>query len=159
MYARAYDPAFAVLVSLFGGPTNTEQDYARFIEAVKEVDRRAFEAKIARPVAITVVDPGNPLPDAGTRKRIAEGTARLLTRPAYCLVSENPLVRGVLTAVHWVRPPAYDFATVASWSDALRWVAEARAAALPSAKTLYEEARAELRKSLVNGSRSPRPIP
>jgi hypothetical protein len=91
-----------------------------------------------------VAEPGNPPPNAAQRRRIAEETKRFHTRPLFALVSTSMLMRGVVTAINWIRPPAYEFATFDSFNAAVAWVESHRGRKVATATKLLAEARASL---------------
>jgi hypothetical protein len=61
------------------------------------------------------------------------------------LCAESPVIRGVVTAINWIRPPKYETKTVASLDAALAIVEGRRPAAVPVARRLLGELRAESR--------------
>lgn len=71
---------------------------------------------------IHFVDRENPMPNAKWRERMAQASSSLRSRPLIAFASESPIVRGVVTAVNWLRPPAYDFTVTGTFDDAVRWV-------------------------------------
>ncbi len=60
------------------------------------------------------------------------------------MVSGSLLVRGVVTAINWIRPPAYDFSCFDSFEGAVMWVEERRGRKIAIASKLLAEARAQL---------------
>jgi hypothetical protein len=116
MYASALDPACALLVGRFFGPSNTDDDFARYIKSILDADTIG----LTRPggVAVLLVERGNPMPNAYWRRRIADETAHIQSKDAlFVLCTADPLIRGVLTAINWIRPPRYEVKITASVED------------------------------------------
>jgi hypothetical protein len=144
MYRSRIDAERGLLIGLFTGSTN-DDDYARYVESILEADRvtRPETAKLA----ILLVDRENPAPNAQWRKRIADASARIRTQGAlFVLCAESPIIRGVVTAINWIRPPKYETRIVSTPEAALEIVAERRASAVAAAKRIIEELRAEARR-------------
>ena len=142
MYGSRIDPEQGLLIGLFSGADNDDDDYQRYVDSILEADRRT-RAGTAQ-IAILMVDRGNPPPSAKWRKRIADTTAKLRTEGAvFVLCAESPLIRGVLTAINWIRPPPYAVRIVASFDEVLAVVAERRASARAVAIRMLAELRAE----------------
>ncbi len=124
MFTYAYDEKACAAVFLFTGDTNDDEDFERYIEAVDELDRLAN----GRPEAavVTFVERGNPPPNAKWRQKIGERSRLLKTRAVAVLVSESPMIRGVMTVLNWIAPKRFeDQTTLATWEEAITWV-EAR---------------------------------
>ncbi|AKF11703.1 hypothetical protein [Sandaracinus amylolyticus] len=67
------------------------------------------------------------------RKRMGERLQSLTRelegrRVAEAIVLPNPLLRGVMTAIHWIAPPKWPVQTFATRADALTWCQEQLAA-------------------------------
>lgn len=77
------------------------------------------------------------IPDARIRALIGEHTKRLEHLSARynrgtALVLESPLARGVLTAIHWISPPTYRFASVATPAEGVEYLrTELRESGIP----------------------------
>jgi hypothetical protein len=124
MFSFAVDRAHGNCIWLFSGETNSDDDFARYIETFALVDSVALQHEL--PAGILVVDRENPMPNALWRKRIAEASGSLKSRPLLAFASESPLVRGVLTAINWLRPPPFEFAVTSTFDDAVHWVEQKR---------------------------------
>src|SRR5258708_38160222 len=91
------------------------------------------------PAAILMADPDNPLPNAGWRRKIAEASTTLKSRPVFVMVSTSLVARGVVTAINWLRPPPYEHAVYRAFDEAGEWVARPRGRApRPPAKPRAE---------------------
>ncbi len=143
MFAQAWDAGHGVVLWLISGAT-TDADYARYITAIRQMDERG--RNYTKPAAVLVADPDAPVPNATWRKRIAEVTTEVRSDAVFALVSESPLVRGVLTALNWIHPPRYQARAFANVEDAAAWFTEVRGFSHGDVLTkLLAEARADLR--------------
>lgn len=123
MFTFRRNQTLRLMAWYFWGPSNTDDDYARYVESFTT----ASADGTLRPVGLLYVEPGNPLPNARWRKAIAEASASLDmgARPLVVFASPMTLVRGIVTAVNWLRPPPFDFETCGTLEAALAWL-EAR---------------------------------
>lgn len=143
MYGSRIDPQRGLLVGLFSGSNNDDEDYRRYVTSILDADRqtRPETAKLA----VLMVDRANPPPNAQWRRRIAEATASIRTEGAlFVLCAESPVIRGVLTAINWIRPPKYEVRIVGTL-DALLVVVRERG---PSMAEHVERALGALRAEL-----------
>ena len=124
MFTEAFDEERGFVVWLLTGTTNSDEDYQRYVDSIVRLDRVA--AGKHRPVAMLVVEAGNPAPGPTWRRRIAAASTSLVSQPVFVLVTTSTLVRGVLTAINWLRPPSYPFAARATFEEGLRWVEDQR---------------------------------
>jgi len=100
-----------------------------------------------RPVVL-VVDRGNPAPPAQWRKRIADATERIRSKDVlFVLCAESPLIRGVVTAINWIRPPRYDVQVVPSPAAMLAVLAQRRGNAEELVRQMLAELRVASRRS------------
>jgi len=116
------DVARAAAVWLFTGASNSDDDFQRYVDSVVQLDRMARGREA--PAGILVADPGNPPPDARWRRRIAEASRDIEPNAIFAVVSGSAFVRGVVTAINWIRPPTYHVSTFARFDDAAAWVRE-----------------------------------
>ena len=56
-------------------------------------------------IFILDIQPDCPMPNAIWRRRFAETRERLRRPLHFRLVSQSPIIRGVVTAVNWLKPP------------------------------------------------------
>jgi len=142
VFVSTFDLVHAIGVWLFTGPTNTDDDYRRYIEEIHRLDPKG--AGRDAPAAILIVDKGNPIPDARWRREIAEASATLKTENGlFVVVSDSRLVRGAVTAINWIRPPPYEWSVHDDLNEAIRWVESKRGRPLPVIAELVAQARAE----------------
>jgi len=139
MFSLSYDQASGVAVGLMSGDHNTDDDYARYVEAISSP---VLTGTSPRAVMLFVVDRDNPVPNAAWRKKIAAASV-YTTRPIFALITASPIIRGVATALNWLRPPTYEISTFAEFDAAVRWAEKHRGEPLPAAHRLLKEARAK----------------
>jgi hypothetical protein len=138
----AWDLPEALIVWVFSGPVNSDADFEKYLASIRRLDAACKGRDL--PAGILVAEPGNPPPNAAWRLRMAEETRRLESRPLFALVSRSLLIRGVVTAINWIRPPAYDFAAFDAFDAAVAWIESRRGRKITIAKKLLAEARAEI---------------
>lgn len=124
MFTFAFDPVSGSVVCLFTGTDNDDADFIRYLDAIDYLDKTAAGRDDC--VVITVVDAGNPPPNAAWRQKIGERSRTLRTKAIAVLVSSSPVIRGVATVLNWLAPERFrEQTTTATFDDALAWV-EAR---------------------------------
>lgn len=142
MISHGYNPELGVLVGVFTGPTNSDRDYAEWLDQIARLDRDGVTR--AEPlVTLLVVAPENPQPDAMWRKRIAEHWSKLTApRHVLALVTSSPVIRGVLTVVNWFTPSDARRLTAphATVDDALRFIERHRPGVGAELARLYARA-------------------
>lgn len=141
MFTEASDAREGLAVWIFSGPTNTDGDYEAYIACIRRLDAMMSLQDVERPAALQVVDDGNPVPGPRWRRDIADATAHIDARAMFGLVSSSTLIRGVVVAINWIRPPRYTVACHATFDAGVRWVESARGPA-PRLHALHDEARA-----------------
>ena len=136
-----FDRAFGIVVWLFSGQTNEDADYELYVKSIAELSVRVPD--VSSPAAIIVIDPGNPIPNALWRKRIAEVSSGVPREALVVFVGSSPLVRGTVLAVNWVKPLPFDFHVVATFAEATALIGRKRGYPLKLLDELYGEARKE----------------
>ena len=145
MFVYSIDPRRGLIVWLFAGKTNSDDDYGRYIASFAIAD----DASRLGPqpgVGIIVVDADSPVPNAAWRRRIAESSMSLKSSPLVVLASASALVRGVATAINWIRPPPYEFFATSTFEAAVAIAQKRRGEPLTGLHVLLDEARAEVAK-------------
>ena len=136
------DEGAGTAVWLFTGVENSDTDYERYVVSLGELKRMAQQ--LGHGAGLLVAERGNPPPNARWRQQIAEASKAYPPNCAFALVSESVLVRGVLTAINWLRPPTYDVIAVATVDEALAWVVARRGeASRDGLRACLERARRE----------------
>jgi len=121
VFAFAYEPVSGTAVFHFSGTSNDDADFERYLAAVDQLDTLAGGRADA--AVVTVVEPGNPPPNAKWRQRIAERARGLRTQAIAVLVSDSPIIRGVMTVLNWLAPRRFREQTVTgSFEEAVEWV-------------------------------------
>jgi len=139
VFTYAYDVQGMACVWLMSGTSNTDDDFARYIATIQRFDTMA--AGWSSAVAVMVVDKDNPRPDAVWRKRMADASTHIRSKPVFALVSQSPIIRGVLTAINWLRPPPFETAAFASFEEATQWAQQRTGRSLPILAQLLDRAR------------------
>ncbi len=137
MFREAADETMGQVVWRFSGSSNSDEDYRAYCESIV---RMAAIAASGWRVAILIVEPGNPIPNAGWRKRIAEVSHRVSPQTLFVIVG-GALVRGVATAINWIRPPTYVFRAAATMEGAIAIAEEVTDKSQAGFRDLYEQAR------------------
>lgn len=141
MFTEASDAAHGVNVGLFSGRRNSDEDYARYVSG--------FAAHIAsfreqeHPVYLLFADPETDSPGAAWRKKIAEASKDVPPHTLFLFVGGSRLARGVVTAVSWIAPRAYETRIFEQWDDAVAYAREGRPVAAEVFARLLAEARAK----------------
>lgn len=141
MYAYAYDRTSGTMVGMLARPFNEDSDNHQLLESIM-----LQQAGVTNPavggVFILMVDPQNPHPNASWRRRFAETRDRVrFARYSFAVVTPSQPLRGVLTAVNWIRPLSSRFEAEAfsTFDDAVRWIEEKRGQKLVAVNHLSEE--------------------
>lgn len=145
MFTYAFDDKICIAIFLFTGPDNDDADFVRYLAAVDELDARAM----GRPEAavVTVVERGNPPPNAKWRKKIGERSRLLKSKPIAVLVSESPVIRGVMTVLNWIAPQRFEESVVTStFDEAIDWIEARRGPRRSVLNLLLREAHATARR-------------
>ena len=142
MFTEDLDEEQGLAIWLLSGSVDTDADYEELIAAFERADAAVLAPGIERPAVLQIVDDGNPVPNSFWRRRIAQATAHPHGRDAmFALVTSSLLVRGVVSAINWLRPPRYHIGLHASVDDAVAWVERARPGCAARLRSLYAEAR------------------
>lgn len=141
MFTSRFDRKAHAVLWLMSGSSNSDADYENYISSILEFDAMASPWKWA--AAFMHVDVENPRPSPLWRQRIAQATITLKSRPFFALSSESAMMRGVITAINWLRPPPFVFSTHATFAGSVAWMEGQTGQPLPSAMELLLGARAD----------------
>jgi hypothetical protein len=122
MHTFAYDKHSVTLVQILSGQS-TESDYKEMVQVTQIMDRDAA-LSLYGSLQILVIDPGYANPNASQRKMIADTVDGFKARRyLFALVTDSSLIRGVLTAISWLRKERMNFHSSyhATFEDAARW--------------------------------------
>jgi hypothetical protein len=132
MYQDRFDDGEWTYACRFTPEGDSDADYAQHVRGMKEVAVRA-ESASQRLAILICQEPGFPAPNSGWRKKVAEMTASPSFRPIHCaIVTRNPLIRGVVTALNWLRKREYSEDIFGDIEAALGWLEAGRGHLLPA---------------------------
>lgn len=120
---------------------NEDEDYAILLDSI---ERNRSCGKPGDPFKIIlVIDADVPIPNATWRRHFAKARTKSFFPFLFVTVTPSHLLRGVLTMINWVSPPAETSATSAAetFEEAVAWLEQKTGKKVPSAKRLYEEAK------------------
>jgi hypothetical protein len=146
MLSMAIDEDASVAVWLMTGRHNSDEDYERYVTSLLDLRERARVR--GGGTGLFYADRDNPVPNAAWRRKMAEASKDYPPNCLYAMVSESMVVRGVVTAINWLRPPTYDFVTVATMEEALAWLRARRDA---RTMTAVEQCLARAREAAHGG--------
>jgi hypothetical protein len=121
MYRDETSPTGDFYVCRFTPGGSPEADYGRHVDAMSEMVRRS-RGKPKPGAVIIIQDPGYPAPDAKVRERVVEMSDAPGFNLITAIVTTNTLIRGVITALNWVRKKRGEEQVFASGDHALRWL-------------------------------------
>ncbi len=137
------DETTGAAVWLFTGTQNSDADFERYVASLR--DLAAMARRLGHGAGLLVAARENPPPNANWRKKIADASNHYPPNCSFALVSESMVLRGVLTAINWLRPPTYDVIAVATVDEALDWIAARRGeGSRDSVRACLERARREV---------------
>ena len=115
MFYGHLDPADGLAVWVFTPGQNSDSSWQEYCDAIRAAARIDHPA----PFGLQVIAPGSSDPPATWRRSIALAAAEVGERAAIAIVSRSVVVRGVLTAISWIRPPRYTLSMVATLDEAV----------------------------------------
>jgi hypothetical protein len=116
----ATDPRASVAVWLMSGSHNSDADYERYVASLSDLREQAKQN--GHGTGLLIAERDNPPPNAAWRRRMAEASSDYPPNCVYVLVSPSVVVRGIVTAINWLRPATYEFSTVSTLEDGLTWL-------------------------------------
>ncbi len=140
MYFHAHDLRSGLLVAIAAGDQSTA-DHVATMDALAKLDR-ACKSLRGPLVTLLTIEPSASLPTPKMRQDYAEQQARMLApRHLFLLITASRAVRGVMTAVNWLRPPDPSFRTdaFATFDEAAVFAEKERGEPLPQLHTLLTE--------------------
>jgi hypothetical protein len=139
MYTSGYCAKSAMLVILFTGEDSGDAEYQQMIEGWSRLYREA-EGRLA--IGVVVVERGHVPPNAGWRRRIALVHREAKGPRHIAVVTSNPLIRAVITAVDWITPPGPNQHTwaFASLEEAVKGLEKQTLRPLDRLRALHHEA-------------------
>ncbi|MCC7070912.1 MAG: STAS/SEC14 domain-containing protein [Deltaproteobacteria bacterium] len=137
MYYSEFNQARAVLVCRIARGGDEENDFGPHIERLSSAAEAVFGGD-KRLALLIVIDPGHPLPNSVWRRKVAEATSNAHFRPYFAVVTDNPLARGMLTALSWLRPQRFEAQVGPAEDKAVAWLEAKRGERLPELKLILE---------------------
>jgi hypothetical protein len=129
MYRFAYDSNQLALLGIHAGPPATARDYGRTVASIEDLVRDANAR--ARIASMLIIVRNDDVPDPTWRKRFAEAECKA-KRLCRALVTQDPVMIGVSTAVAWVGPQTgIERAAFASIDEAVVWIERCCGRAMP----------------------------
>lgn len=138
MYFYAEDTAAAAIVIIHRG-VSSDADQQGYVDAITAMNERY--GVNGTPIFILINDVDGQPPDAKWRKRIADVTRESSPHALVAFVSESPLMRGIVTAINWIRPSPYKFTVERDVEQAIIWIERARPQVRAVVERLYGQAR------------------
>lgn len=140
MYTPFLDESQSLLVGVFAGAPDTDDDFARCLAAHAACDRAAV---LRRQPCVHILVTGRDVspPPPVWRKRMAELDDSMQSNDyLLALVAASPAARGVLTAVAWLagRRSGHKRVAMATFAAAATWVRTETGRAYPGLEQLYE---------------------
>ena len=129
---------------------DADADYAQHL--LREAHAASRAHCVDKKLAILIIqEVGVPAPDAKWRRKIAALTATTDFQTICCaIVTRNPLIRGVVTALNWMRKRKYQEEIFAESDSGLMWLEQKCARPLPALRCAVRDWRT------VSCSRIPR---
>ncbi|MEO6420580.1 MAG: hypothetical protein ABIP39_14295 [Polyangiaceae bacterium] len=141
MFSRLLDIPNGLAVLLFTRGQNSELDWTAYCDAIREAPRVLVGHP--RPFALQVIDPSSSDPTAKWRREIANASEGVPPRATIAVVSQSRLVRGMILAISWLRPPTYALRIVATEDDACELAQLGCPGRAAAARTLIRRLRQE----------------
>ncbi len=143
MYFSKYQAETNLLVSRIVAGGDEAEDLQlhleRMVDATRETARGGPKAAV-----LVIFDKGHEVPTPLLRKRIAEITGRRDFVLHLAIVTESRLLRGVLTALSWLRRAHFDTTVEPTAHKAIRWLEEMRGEPLPGLMPMLSAVNAQM---------------
>jgi hypothetical protein len=139
----AYDKTNCAIVALLTKDNGTDAHYEQLLEMIAAADRDAASHPEGS-LAILLIEPDHPRPNATWRRRFAEAQEKSLAgKVLAAAVTSSTWVRGLFRAISWITPTPAHFTTgiFPTFDDAVRWAEERRGHPLRFLHELEKRAR------------------
>lgn len=137
MYYSDFNEARAILVCRIACGGDEANDFGPHIERLLSA-AEACKGRDVRMALLIIIDPGHPLPGSVWRRKVAEATGNPVFRPYFAVLTDNPLVKGMLTALSWLRPQRFEAHVTGDEARAVAWLESKRQEALPEVRVMLE---------------------
>lgn len=151
MFSYAYDRVAGLMVGILKAKPhfNEDEDYAVMLDAIT---RHESTSRPGEPFKfILIIEPDVPMPSATWRRKFAKSRDKNVYPYLFVTVTPSQLLRGALTMINWVNPPASGSATspAATFEEGLAWIEEKAKKKIPIARRLLEEANGTRARSVT----------
>jgi len=136
MYRFVHDTENALYAAAFSGGGNPDDDFGAHVEQLRIAGKAADGRRIAATIRMI---PGHPIPSARWRSEVGKMMTSGDLRADLAVLSDNAVIRGVLTAVSWIVPKdKVRFRMFNSWDAAESWLIEGRNAPVNGLKQMLD---------------------
>lgn len=137
MYRSRLDPKLGIAIMSWKSAPDDEAEWQAHIDDVMAV--RAWTHLSSPPCVIVELLDSSFLPDARRRKDIVSATDHPDFRPQLAVVSTNPMIRGVLRALTWLRVGKdYPMLAFRTANAAIAWHEQLRGQPIPELKEFIQ---------------------
>lgn len=146
MYAYAYDKPSALMVGMLSRPFTEDVDNQALLDSIAKHQGDAPSTP-SHAVFILAVDPQYPQPNARWRRRFAVARDGVrFTKTYFAVVTPEIGLRGVMTAVNWIRPPGerLEAESYATFDEAVQWAEQRRRGSARILRMLMDEVQDKL---------------
>ena len=137
MYYSDFNDARALLICRIARGGDEPNDFGPHIERLLSA-AQAVQGREVRLALLIIIDPGHPLPGSVWRRKVAEATGNPAFRPYFAVLTDNPHVKGMLTALSWLRPQRFEAHVTSEESRAMAWLESKRGEPLPEMRIMLE---------------------
>ena len=124
MIKLEHDAGKALIVAWLSSGGEMQDDFAQLLGTLeKALDVKRTDQRLA---IMVVMETGHALPNAFWRSRAAEVTGRDEFNGYLAIVTQIRLIRGVLTALDWLRTKSYQDKVFTSAKEAKAWLEQER---------------------------------
>lgn len=143
MYRSKLDPKLGIAVLSWQSAPADEAEWQRHIDDVISV--RGWKHLSSRPCVIVELLDSSFLPDARQRRDIVNATDHSDFRPQLSVVSTNPMIRGVLRALTWLKATQdYPMVAFRTAAEAIAWHEKLRGHPVPELGNLVQQVHRDL---------------
>jgi hypothetical protein len=123
VYRFTFDPEQCLLVCRLSKGGTPEENFGRHLQEMEKANKVATTHK-KHLLVMVVMKFGHPVPDATWRAKVGAFLSDHGDNISLAVVSKNPVLRGVLTAVSWVTKTRIDYKMVGNLNEAGAFLSE-----------------------------------
>ncbi len=138
MYSFEHDPTKNLMVSRFHKGGDEDQDFGTHSEHVL-VACKAVKSGESRVAILVIIEKGHSLPSAAMRRKIAALTAKEEFTPYIAIITQNPMMRGVITALSWLQRARYQVNVTPAIETGLAWLETQRGESIPELQIMVKK--------------------